>query len=143
MSHPYRIREIAVQAGLSEATVDRVLNERPGVRANTRSEVMQAIADLDKQRAQLLGRDRRVERGTELDVAGAYSAVFMSMKRTGTRTSLIVDPPNGRLPALTPGAAKMASDEREFRLALLQATGAMIAHCWFATSGDAVLRTWL
>jgi len=25
-SHPFRIREIAVQAGLSEATVDRVLN---------------------------------------------------------------------------------------------------------------------
>src|SRR6267142_7112087 len=39
-------------------------------------------AELDKERSELLGRDRRVERGTELDVAGAYSAVFMSMKRT-------------------------------------------------------------
>src|SRR5579864_5460046 len=34
-------------------------------------------AELDRERAALLGRDRRVQRGTELDVAGAYSAVFM------------------------------------------------------------------
>jgi hypothetical protein len=31
---------------------------------------------LDRERAALLRRDRRVERGTELDVAGAYNAVF-------------------------------------------------------------------
>ena len=37
--HPYRIREIAEQSGLSVATVDRVLNERPGVRASTVAEV--------------------------------------------------------------------------------------------------------
>jgi hypothetical protein len=67
-------------------------------------------------------RDRRVERGTELDVAGAYNAVFMSMKRTGARTSMIVDPPNGRIPALTPVAEKTVAADREFRLALLQAT---------------------
>jgi hypothetical protein len=78
--------------------------------------------ELDKERAALLGRDRRVERGTELDVAGAYSAVFMSMKRTGARTSLIVDPSNGRIPPLTPEAQKRAAAEREFRLALLQST---------------------
>ncbi|MCW2565683.1 MAG: monosaccharide transporter substrate-binding protein family [Mycobacterium sp.] len=53
MPHRYKVREIAQQSGLSEATVDRVLNERPGVRENTRAEVTQAIADLDKQRAQL------------------------------------------------------------------------------------------
>lgn len=51
--HPYRVREIAQQAGLSEATVDRVLHERPGVRASTRAEVRQAIADLDRQSDQL------------------------------------------------------------------------------------------
>ena len=34
-------------------------------------------AELDKERAALLGRDKRVERGTELDVAGAYNSVFM------------------------------------------------------------------
>ena len=79
-------------------------------------------AELDKERAALLGRDRRVERGTELDVAGAYNAQFMSVKHTGARTSLIVDPPNGRIPPLTPEAQKLAAAEREFRLALLQST---------------------
>src|SRR6202163_2014180 len=79
-------------------------------------------AQLDVERSALLSRNKRVERGTELDVAGAYSAVFMSIKRTGARTSMIVDPPNGRMPALTPEAAKIAASDQEFRLALLQAT---------------------
>jgi hypothetical protein len=78
--------------------------------------------ELDKERSALLRRDKRVERGTELDVAGAYNALFMSQKRTGARTSMIVDPPNGRVPALTPQAQKVAAADREFRLALLHAT---------------------
>ena len=44
------------------------------------------------------------------------------MKRAGARTSLIVDPPNGRIPPLTPEAQKLAAADREFRLALLQST---------------------
>jgi len=79
-------------------------------------------AELDRERSALLRRDRRVERGTELDVAGAYNALFFSQKRTGARTSMIVDPANGRIPQLTPEAQKMAGADREFRLALLQAT---------------------
>ena len=79
-------------------------------------------AELDKERAALLGRDKRVERGTELDVAGAYNSVFMMLKHTGTRTSLIVDPPDGRIPSLTPEAQQRAAAEKQFRLALLQAT---------------------
>ena len=53
MSDRYRVREIAQQAGLSEATVDRVLHNRANVRESTRREVEQAIRDLDKQRSQL------------------------------------------------------------------------------------------
>ena len=53
MAHAFRVREIAAQAGLSEATVDRVLHQRGGVRASTVDEVNQAIADLDRQRSQL------------------------------------------------------------------------------------------
>jgi hypothetical protein len=79
-------------------------------------------AELDIERSALLRRDRRVERGTELDVAGAYNALFFSQKRTGARTSMIVDPANGRIPPLTAEAQKTAGADREFRLALLQAT---------------------
>ena len=53
MGHPHRMREIAQQAGLSLATVDRVLNHRAGVRPSTVAEVRQAILDLDRQRSQL------------------------------------------------------------------------------------------
>ena len=74
-------------------------------------------AELDKERTEML--NRRVA-GT---LADAYNfAAFLSTKRTGTRTSKIVDPPNGRIPPLTAEAQKAAAADREFRLALLQAT---------------------
>ncbi|TGD90614.1 LacI family DNA-binding transcriptional regulator [Mycolicibacterium sp. CH28] len=59
MAHRFKVREIAQQSGLSEATVDRVLNGRPGVREATRAEVLQAVEDLEKQRAQLRLNGRR------------------------------------------------------------------------------------
>src|SRR5438132_5432947 len=43
---------------------------------------------LDAQRAALLRREVRVERGTEKDVAGAYNSVFTSVRHAGRRTSL-------------------------------------------------------
>jgi hypothetical protein len=79
--------------------------------------------ELDKARAAMLGRDRRGERGTELDVAGAYNAEFASVKHTGVRTSRIVDPPDGRIPALTVQAQKVLAADRDYALALLQSTG--------------------
>jgi hypothetical protein len=79
-------------------------------------------AELDKARSGLLGRDRRGERGSELDVAGAYNAEFASVKRTGARTSRIIDPPNGRIPPLTPQVQQIAAAEQDFRLALLRST---------------------
>jgi len=79
-------------------------------------------AELDQLRAAIPTRDKRPERGTEADVAGAYNAVFTPMKRTGARTSRIADPPDGRLPPLTAEAQKTAAAERAFRVALLQST---------------------
>jgi hypothetical protein len=79
-------------------------------------------AELDQARTEVLGRERRAERGTERDVSGSYNNVFVSFKKTGPRTSLIVDPPNGRLPPLTPEAQKIFAADRAFRLALLQST---------------------
>jgi hypothetical protein len=79
-------------------------------------------ADFDRVRATLRGRDNRGERGSERDVSGAYNNVFGALKRTGKRTSMIVDPPDGRIPSLTPDAEKIAAADRDFRLALMQAT---------------------
>ena len=79
-------------------------------------------ADLDARRSALPRRDAREGVGTERDVRGAYNAVFQSIRPTGPRTSLIVDPPQGRIPPLTPEAQERIAAQREFRLALLQAT---------------------
>ncbi|HWS34261.1 MAG TPA: LacI family DNA-binding transcriptional regulator [Actinoplanes sp.] len=48
MKQPHRIREIAERAGVSAATVDRVLHLRGGVRESTVRAVHQAIAELDR-----------------------------------------------------------------------------------------------
>jgi hypothetical protein len=75
-------------------------------------------AELDTARSEVLGRF-----ATERDINGAYNAAtFFSTKRTGARTSKIVDPPNGRIPSLTAEAQKTAAAERGYRLALLQST---------------------
>ncbi|HEY6256775.1 MAG TPA: hypothetical protein VIY51_13375 [Xanthobacteraceae bacterium] len=79
-------------------------------------------AEFDKARSALRGRDNRGERGSERDVSGAYNNVFGALKRTGARTSLIVDPPDGRIPQVTPEAQKIAAADRDFRNALMQAT---------------------
>jgi len=79
-------------------------------------------AEFDRIRSAQRGRDNRGEPGSERDVSGAYNAVWGGMKRTGTRTSLIVDPPDGRIPPLTAEAQKIAAADRDFRLALMQST---------------------
>jgi hypothetical protein len=78
--------------------------------------------EFDKLRSTLRGRDNRGDRGSERDVSGAYNNVFGALKRTGKRTSLIVDPPDGRIPPPTPAAQKIAAADRDFRNALMQAT---------------------
>lgn len=84
------------------------------------------LAELDRVRANLLRREYRDKdaqgKGTEQDVAGAYNAVFESHRPTGKRTSLIVDPPNGRIPALTPAAQKRAEEYKKYQLALMANT---------------------
>jgi hypothetical protein len=96
--------------------------QRPPKYANQEFFTEAQRAEIDKARSEILGRERRAARGTEQDVSGSYNNVFVSFKRSGARTSLIVDPPNGRLPPLAPAAQKIVAAEREFRLALLQST---------------------
>ena len=60
MAHRFLIKEIALQAGLGVATVDRVLNERAHVREHTRKRVEQAIKELGKQELQLATAGRKL-----------------------------------------------------------------------------------
>jgi LacI family transcriptional regulator len=74
MAHPYSVREISRQAGVSDATVDRVLHGRPGVRQGTIGQVRQAIRDLEAQRLQLELTGRRFM----IDVVADAPARFTS-----------------------------------------------------------------
>jgi len=98
--------------------------ERPDKYKNKEFFTDAELADLDKERAAkpAFG-EKRGEKGTERDVAGAYdSAVFLTRRHTGRRTSMIVDPPDGKIPPLTASAQKRNKELREFMLAHLEAT---------------------
>lgn len=60
MAHRFSIKEIAHQAGLSTATVDRVVHNRPGVRRQTVNRVHAAIRELEAQEAQLAMSGRKL-----------------------------------------------------------------------------------
>jgi len=82
--HPYPLREIARQAGVSEATVDRVLNGRGGVRASTAQTVHQAIDELDRQRTQV----RLTGRTFLVDVVMQAPARFTAAVRSALEAEL-------------------------------------------------------
>ena len=60
MAHRFLIKEIALQAALGVATVDRVLNGRANVREHTRKRVEQAIKELEKQELNLANTGRKL-----------------------------------------------------------------------------------
>ncbi len=109
--------------GLWTTTSDTPL-ERPAQYADKEFFTEEERAELDRLRTGFLTDDGRPHsRGSEQDVGGAYNpAIFMTHKRTGQRTSLIVDPPDGRIPPLVPEAEQRRDAIREYQLALLQAT---------------------
>jgi hypothetical protein len=86
----------------------------------TPEEAAKAIADIEARP----GREDRSFRGTEKDVAAAYNQIFVqrASELSDYRTSLIIDPADGRVPPHTPAVAKRNAATREYLQALLQGT---------------------
>ena len=60
MAHEFPIKDIAFQAGLSTATVDRVINKRGGVRRRTEARVRAALTELERQEDGLAASGRKL-----------------------------------------------------------------------------------
>jgi hypothetical protein len=61
------------------------------------------VAAANKAKGVNPGRNSRSTDASQ-DVSGAYNAVFNSVLRTGKRTSMVIDPPDGKIPPLVAGA---------------------------------------
>jgi LacI family transcriptional regulator len=102
------MKEIALQAGLGLATVDRVLNGREHVREHTRQRVQHAIKELEKQQFQLATSGRKlvidvvveapprfsdeIREALESELPGLHPAVFRPrflMQDTMTTTEVV------------------------------------------------------
>jgi hypothetical protein len=86
--------------------------ERPAQFANETELTDEQIADLES-RAATRSVDNGRSKGTEADVSSAYNEFWWDRgkKVTTKRSSLIIDPPDGRVPALTPDAQRRAAEE--------------------------------
>ncbi|WP_423227110.1 LacI family DNA-binding transcriptional regulator [Paraburkholderia hospita] len=60
MSHPFLIKEIALQASLGMATVDRLLNGRAHVREHTPRRIRQAIGEREEQQLTIATSGRKL-----------------------------------------------------------------------------------
>ena len=89
----HRVRDIAEQSGLSEATIDRVLHGRPGASPRAIRAVERAVLDLDRQQTQL----RLAARTLLLDVVIQAPPRFSSAVRSALEEEL---------PALRPATVR-------------------------------------
>ena len=85
--------------------------ERPAQYAGRAFLTEDEVAALDKQKSVDPGRNARSDNSGQ-DVAGAYNAVFNSVLKTSKRTSMITDPPDGKIPPVTPEAQQRQAASR-------------------------------
>jgi len=76
--------------------------ERSAANAGKEFLTDEEVAAADKRKGLDPGRNAR-SAGAQ-DVSGAYNAVFNSILKTGKRTSMVIDPPDGKIPPLVAGA---------------------------------------
>ena len=86
--------------------------ERPAGVGNREFFTREEMIALEKQ-AQQAGGDENRSKGTDADVARAYNDFWWDRgtKANSMRTSLVVDPPDGRVPALTDDARRREAAE--------------------------------
>jgi hypothetical protein len=95
-----------LQGSWSNATTTPL--QRPARFSGRERLTEQERAEQDKETA--IGTDRRAQPGTTQDVDGAYNAFWWERGWSDGRTSLIYDPPDGRIPPLTPEAQKRQAE---------------------------------
>jgi hypothetical protein len=98
--------------------------QRPARYANQEFLTEAQRQELDRRRTVYYSDDARQQSFSQFNDGVMYNTEFLTIKRTGPRTSMIVDPPNGRLPPQTPEAQRAAAADRDFFLALMQSTDA-------------------
>jgi hypothetical protein len=81
--------------------MEQVPLERSQANANKPFLTDAEVEAADKAKSENVGRNARNPNNLTQDVEGAYNAVFNSILRTSKRTSMIIDPPDGRIPPLT------------------------------------------
>jgi len=90
--------------------------ERPAELGNKAFYSAEEVAAYEKQRTRDLNRDRR-DGTAEADLARAYNDGWFDRGAhlgSNNRTSRLIDPPNGRFPAMTPAAAKKYKEVHEW-----------------------------
>jgi hypothetical protein len=85
--------------------------ERSAANANKEFLSDDEIAAADAAKSVNPGRNARSDNAAQ-DVSGAYNAVFNSVLKTGRRTSMIIDPPDGRIPPLVAGGQQQGRGGR-------------------------------
>jgi hypothetical protein len=91
--------------------------ERPGDVSGKTEFTDEEAEQFQKQARENRNQDRRDGAGTNADVSRAYNDFWWDFGRnvSGRQTSLVIDPPDGRIPALTPEAQQRAAALAEVR----------------------------
>jgi hypothetical protein len=90
--------------------------ERPAEFAGKAYLTDQEAAEFAKKAIERGNKDNRDGKDTDRDVGLAYNDFWWDFgKHASNQTSLIVDPPDGKLPALTPAGQKIAAERRDAR----------------------------
>ncbi len=91
--------------------------QRPATLAGREFLTPEEVAQQNLADATRASAERRDELSREGDLALAYNQVWWDRGASTGRTSLIVEPPDGRLPPLTPAAEQRQAAQREHRRA--------------------------